>query len=104
MQPSQPQPAAKFSGDHNILMESRFMTPEPSGKKLRLSKDCGPFAATIRLIVNGDLLGNPGREAMHKYLVYQLVSLRNWYRVPCPQISLWPPSLFFYPRLSSLAA
>ena len=72
MQPSQLQPLPKFNGEHNVLLEAGFMTLESGGKKLRLNKDCWPFAATIRLIVNGDLLGNPGQEVMHKYATYQL--------------------------------
>ena len=72
MQPSQLQPLAKFNGEHHLLMESGFMTLERGGKKLRVNKDCWPFAATIRLMVNDDLLGNPGHAAMHKYVTYQL--------------------------------
>jgi hypothetical protein len=72
MQPSQLQPLAKFHGEHSLLVESGFMTLESGGKKLRVNKDCWPFAATIRLMFNEDLLGNPGHEAMHKYVTYQL--------------------------------
>ena len=72
MQSSQLQPLAKFNGEHYVLVESGFMTMERGSKKLRVNKDCWPFAATIRLMVNDDLLGNPGHEAMHKYVTYQL--------------------------------
>jgi hypothetical protein len=89
MQPSQLQPLAKFAGDHYVLMESGFMTLDQSKKKLSLNKDCWPFAATIRLMFNDDLLGSPGHEAMHKYVTYQLelderealcesIGLRTW--------------------------
>jgi hypothetical protein len=72
MQPSQPQPSARFQGEHSLLVESGFMTLERGGKNLRVNKGCWPFAAAIRLMVNDDLLGNPGHEAMHKYVTYQL--------------------------------
>ena len=62
MQPSQLQPLAKFNGEHYLLAESGFMTLERGSKKLRVNKDCWPFAATIRLMVNDDLLGNPGHD------------------------------------------
>jgi hypothetical protein len=58
MQPSQLQPLAKFNGDHYLLIEPGFMTLERGSKKLCVNKDCWPFAATIRLMINDDLLGN----------------------------------------------
>jgi len=72
MQPSQPQPLAKFNGEHHVLLESGFATLERSGKKFRVNKDCLPFMATIRLIVNDNLLADPDDKAMHKYVTYQL--------------------------------
>jgi hypothetical protein len=72
MQPSQLQPLAKFNGEHLVLVESGFVTMERGGKKLRVNKECWPFAATIRLMFNDDLLASPSPEAMHKYATYQL--------------------------------
>jgi hypothetical protein len=71
MVPSQPRPLLAFHGDHDLLIQSGFVTVERNGKKVRIHEGCRGFAGLIRFMTQSNLLDNPDQEAFHRHLRYQ---------------------------------
>ncbi|MGA2619821.1 MAG: helicase-associated domain-containing protein [Thermoguttaceae bacterium] len=71
MVPSQPRPLLAFHGDHELLIESGFVSLERNAKKVRIHEDCRGFAALVRFMTDSNLLANPDQAALHRYLRYQ---------------------------------
>ena len=68
MKPNQGRAVTEFDGYVPEMAAAGLLAYYADGRRVKLYKECRPFARAVRAVLRNDVFGNPSEECLHRYL------------------------------------